>query len=55
MVQSSFFFWYRSKETYAFVVDIGEDGGDVLGTIASLATNKDLGALLDSILDVLMR
>lgn len=43
------------NETCAFVVDIGEDGGDVLGTVASLAADKDLGALLDSVLDVLMR
>lgn len=44
---------YRPKETYAFIVDVGKDGGDVLGTISSLATDKDLGALFDSILDVL--
>lgn len=43
----------RPKGTYAFVADIGKDGGDVLGTISSLATNKDFGALFDSILDVL--
>lgn len=45
---------YTSVRTYTFIRDVGQDGGHVLGPVAPLAANQDLGTLGHGVLDVLV-